>query len=220
MKQSLFSRRTFITSAFLALPACGENGIGRNLVTAFQLATVGLPGPTITRATVDSIPYASIAARIGKGPRSLLVLWEQTAEGLLWLSADGVGITTHRGRIVKTVGLENNLRRTVSLRGDPIGSPLLAANTSTRLLDLEPDGPFELAVESQYRIVGRRTISVTEIDFDTVLIIEDCRAKTLNWEFSNRYWADPADGFIWRSEQFVLPSLPVFEIEVLKPAAA
>ncbi len=220
---STYSRRNFLAGSLgLAVSACGENPIGRDLMTAFQYATTGLPGPEITRELVDAIPYASLAAKIGRGPRSLLVLWDAKAEGLMWLSADNVAIVTRNGRVVRTAGLPENLSTTQFLDPDPLqaGAKNIAANREPRrrLIDFEPDGKYGVEIVSTSRVIGPRQIDITSITFDTILIEERCRASFLNWSFSNKYWLDPVDGFVWRSEQHVSPNIPIFTLEVLKPA--
>ena len=35
--------------------------------------------------------------------------------------------------------------------------------------------------------------------------------------FANTYWADPATGFVWKSEQWVGPRLEPMTVEVVRP---
>ena len=221
MTQLKVSRRHFVFGG-LALAGCGESNLARTVVDAYQLAIVGRPNVPISRSTVTSLPYASIAAKIGKGPRSLLILWRQEGDDLHWLSADDAAIVTRKGRIVKTAGLPETLLETRSRAADPVGAGLKSGTQSpiyVREIDLSPPPQFGLLIESKIREIGPRTISIADIDFDTVLFYEHCTAQTLNWSFTNRYWVDPVDGFVWRSKQTIARGFPPIEIDILKPAA-
>ena len=47
------------------------------------------------------------------------------------------------------------------------------------------------------------------------LVEEEIINIQLGWKVLNRYWLDE-NGFIWKSDQFISPRLPKFEIEVTK----
>jgi len=94
------------------------------------------------------------------------------------------------------------------------------ARSYLRALDFPEQQLYGVEVESTFELIGEDTITITEIEFDTIVISERCKSRSLNWSFTNRYWLDPADGFVWRSEQMVTPDLPKFVIEVLKPPVA
>jgi hypothetical protein len=128
---------------------------------------------------------------------------------------------TRAGRVVKTAGLPETMRDTKSIRPDPLAVGLNspeALRTFTRIVEM--DAPlYEMEISSHFELIGPRKITIAEIEFDTILYEEDCTAKTLNWTFKNRYWVDPADGFVWRSEQTIARSFPSIELEIFKPPA-
>lgn len=222
LKTQLKVTRRHVVFGGLALAGCGENKLARTVVDAYRLTIVGQPDVPISRSTVSNLPYASIAAKIGKGPRSLLILWRQDRDDLHWLSADDVAIVTRRGRVVKTAGLPETMRETRFSPRDPVADgikPTDSGRTFTRELDLDPPPQFGLLVDSRFEEIGRRTITIAEIQFETLLFREHCVAKTLNWAFTNTYWIDPFDGFVWRSEQTIARGFPPITIEILKPAA-
>jgi hypothetical protein len=195
--------------------------MARTVVDAFRISVLGHPNVPIKRSTVSSLPYASIGAKIGKGPRSLLILWREDRKDLHWLSADNAAIVTRNGRVVKTAGLPENLRDTRSVGQDPLATGLVSEGAPTNYRRVvETDAPtYDLEIQSRFERIGARQITIAEIEFDTILYEEECAAKTVNWSFRNRYWVDPADGFVWRSQQAIARSFPQIEIEVLKPPA-
>jgi hypothetical protein len=218
----LISRRAFVAGAAAALAGCGDSELARTVVDAYRLTVIGHPDTQIDRDTVTNIQFASIAAKIGKGPRSLLILWRIERNDLHWLSADSAAVVTRHGRVVKTAGFPENLTDTRSSMRDPVELGLhKPANLGRFARQIDLDGParYGVQIQSTFEPLGPRQISIAEIDFDTVVVRERCTATTLNWSFTNDYWVDPADGFVWRSRQTIARGFPPIIIEILKPAA-
>ena len=207
----------------LCVAGCGTSNVAETVITAYRFAVSGQSGPLIDRETVSSLPYASIAAKIGKGPRSLLILWRQDRGELHWLSADGAAVVTKNGRVVKTAGLPETIRETGFLAPDPLEAGLHEASSfavGRREIELEVEGTRQrVFVDSTFRRIRPRRIEITEVELDTILVEEHCRATEISWKFQNRYWVDPFDGFVWRSEQTIARSFDQIMIEILKPAS-
>jgi hypothetical protein len=167
------------------------------------------------------MPYAALWARIGKGPRSMLVLAEKDGEELRWLSADKAMLVTRRGRIIRTAGLTGDLSGTRFPSGDVVGR--IPADMSgvplERLIDLQSQFRYGTPVVSVFVVEEPETIEILDRRYDTVRVIESCRCAQLDWTFSNTWWIDRQTGFVWKSLQWVTPDMPVFEVAVLKPAA-
>ena len=193
-----------------------------NAVDALKLAVRGPPDPRIRRAAITKLPYATITAKIGKGPRAMLVLARYDGPDLHWISSDRVVIVTRHGRVVKTAGFPEDLKDTRAFREDPVASGLHRIERPlkfVRYLDLDRDRRYALPIHSTFETVGKERIRIVEIEFETVLVRERNQAQTINWDFENLYWADVFDGFAWKSRQHIARSLPPVDIEVLKPAA-
>ncbi|MEQ8247485.1 MAG: YjbF family lipoprotein [Alphaproteobacteria bacterium] len=189
------------------------------MVGAIKLTAFGQPDVPISRDLVNQVPYASIAAKIGRGPRSLLVLWRTERTELHWLSADGVAIVTSGGRVVRTAGLPESIRSTIFQEPDPVSTGLhLESNrvSASREVDLAPDGVTTWT--SNFRLVGPKKIAIADIDFETILVREHVKVLGTNWNIQNLFWVDPVDGFVWRSRQTIARTFPPIEIDVLKPA--
>lgn len=219
MNDRILSRRHVVTClAALGVSACGENRLGSNVVRAIQLTTTGMPSPEISRERVNNLPYASIAANIGKGPRTLLILWRTERDDQHWLAADGVAVVTRGGRVVKTAGLPANLRESLPIGQDPLAKGLqdvTASVNAARIVDT--DDAYGTRIDSTFEALGPATISIAEINFETLVFRETNRVLHLNWAFENMYWVDPADGFTWKSRQYFSRAYPPLEIEILKP---
>lgn len=191
------------------------------VVEAFRLSVKGFPDTPISRDSIAKLPYATISAKIGKGPKSILVLWRVQRDEQHWLSADDAVVVTRQGRVVRTVGFPENIVASRTLPEDPLSPGLLSAGLNrnyVRLLELSLEGRRSVLLNSSFEIVGPKTIEIIEIEFETILVRERNIAREENWEFENLFWVDPADGFVWKSVQHIARTFPPIEIEVLKPA--
>jgi hypothetical protein len=208
--------------AGLCLSGCAYSPFARLTGDSLREAIRGLPDVPLTREQINDLPYATLAAKVGKGPRSLLVLGSYEGEDLHWVSADRGVLVTRRGRVMKTVGFSQNLWHTETLGEDPVGRqdiPWHEGISSKRLLDIVPENYFSIPVHSTFQGVGEETIEILSLRFPTLVIREQCTAPLLKWRFENQYWADRNSGFIWRSRQHFVPALPPVFMEILKPAA-
>ena len=207
--------------AFLT-SGCGVKPVLRNVYDAARFLTVGMPDVEITRAIVDQSPYASISAKVGKGPRSLLILGRYDGNDLHWLSADNATVVTRGGRVVKTSGFPENIKATQYLDADPVARQLHLSDAPrgfSRSVDIDADNRYGLVLDSEFEKRGEIEITIAELNLRTVLVEEVNKARTINWNFSNYYWVDVFDGFVWKSIQYITRSFPPIEIEILKPAA-
>lgn len=207
--------------AFMSLPACTQSQVYPNLGRALRYVTRGLPDTPISREAIGQSPYAYISGKIGRGPRSILVLWDTDETDLLWLSADNVAIVTRFGRVVKTAGLPQELVHTSFLGSDPLFDVARTGNAAVaqRSLDFQADKVLTtLIVQSSLSNVGRERISIEGIEFDTIRVREENIAVGTSWSFTNTFWVDPIDPIVWRSEQHISRTFPPIQVDTLKPS--
>ena len=74
-------------------------------------------------------------------------------------------------------------------------------------------------IEGVFEEVGRETVEILELQFDTRVFREKCTARDLDWKFTNTYWVDPENGIIWKSRQHTHPDLPALDLDILKPSS-
>jgi hypothetical protein len=216
------SRRSILLGGLASiLTGCVESPVIVNAFEALKYSIVGFPDVPIKREAISKIPYASISAKIGIGPRSILILWRRENDDLHWISADRVVVVTRHGRVVKTFGLPENMKNTQELGADPVNRTLHLAKgqpTFNRSVDLDVDNRYSIPIESVFEVVGAREITIAELKIKTILIVERNTARTVNWSFTNYFWVDAFDGFVWKSRQHIARNFDPIEIEVLKPA--
>jgi hypothetical protein len=225
-KVTKISKVYFASAMLLTLGGCAELPLVANAAEAITYAVIGAPDSEINRDLVNSIPYASISAKIGSGPRSFLVLGKLENGLEHWFSADNAVIVTRNGRIVQTAGFPENLRNTSFTGHDPVNRLLHKKRYSSnkmplafmRLMDIDVENRFGVPIRSKFEILGPNEIEIAGVNVKTVLVKESNIAFTINWSFTNYYWVDAFDGYIWKSRQHVARSFPPIEIEILKPA--
>jgi hypothetical protein len=214
------ARRTLLTGmAGAALSACGDSSM-KGGVQYIKEGLFGAGDLPMSRADIEKVPYASIAVRLARGPQAFVVLGSYQGQDLLWVTADRQVIATRRGRIVQTVGFDENLAHTAYLTADPLGTPLAVTATPVcrRQIDLAPSNLFDLPVESRFAYQGQEDLTILEATHQTHVWSETGAAESVDWSFTNTHWIDVETGYVWKSRQIIGPDQPVMEIVVLRPA--
>ena len=66
-----------------------------------------------------------------------------------------------------------------------------------------------LRVEISAKVIGNQRIKIHQDYKDLILVEERLVSKKINWKKTNRYWVDPENFFVWKSEQNISPKLPM-----------
>ncbi len=212
-QRGLTRRATLFGGCGLLLSACTAS------LQDVRYVIRGPEGSQITRAQVDSLPYATVAAKLGRGPRFVGILGKAEGNDLHWNAVSTV-LVTRRGRVIRTVGLSANLTRTELVDQDPVSGLVDIEQfpvAARRLVDFGPPYRFNVMVEGVFEEVGRETVEILELQFDTRVFREKCTARDVDWKFTNTYWVDPENGINWKSRQHIHPDLPALDLDILKP---
>ena len=166
----------------------------------------------ISIEVIENIPYASALIKIGKGPEGLMILESKTKGIESWITADGVNILIKDGRIIRTFGLDNNL--TTLVYPSIIN---LTKGSNTYNFYYSYDEPFlnDLKVEVNRVFRGKEIVNIMGNDKGLNLREENIYSKKIRWKGKNKFWSDK-DGYVRKSQQYISPKLPVFQIEVTK----
>ena len=194
------------------------NNIAPGYIDTFRSiknAVTGYESDFITRELIDNIPYASITLEIGKGPKGLLILESIENDKFYWISADSIYLVIKDGRIIKTEGLNNNLREVIYPRTN--FKKILTNKSEQFNMYYSFTNPElnNLELEVNYRVLGNEQIEILNKYMDLTLVEEEVSNRKLGWKFINKYWLDE-NYFVWKSRQYINPLIPVFNIEVTK----
>lgn len=170
-----------------------------------------------TAESVAASPYYQLQANGPEG-EAILVLGKVEDGRLGWYGRGDDIVFTRDGMLIKTVGLPENLDAT-ALEGaeNPFASGLqhvTAPQSYTRTMDWSPG--------YRYGVVMQATLSPGAMDDITILGVRhhvrryDEQLSGPAGSFTNHYWVDPADGFIWKSRQYVAPGFAL-ELIQLRP---
>jgi hypothetical protein len=174
----------------------------------------------ISRDTAAGIPYATLGYRVGGSPEALLILATQNGDDLLWTSSAHVTFHTVSGRLQRTVGLEHDLTASNPAGTSALPPPsaaLRAPFSSKRIQDFADINVYSVSVNCIAVARGQETVTILGTRLKTRRVEENCASPALNWRFTDNYWVDPDNGFVWRSRQHIHPKADVVNIEVLRP---
>lgn len=220
--QTNMNRRRFLqfaTAPFI-LNGCANSPLGQTMASISEI-TIG------NRASIDphyvnNLPYASVLVSRANKQKVLLILGKVEGQQLHWVSTEKSVLITQGGRIVQTVGLEENLVKTSFLAHEHISetqadNPTLDMPLTThRTIDLQPGNRFGIVVQTRTKSLGKDKVTILSKEHLTTLVEEQCEARDLQWTFKNLFWLGE-DGVAWKSLQHIAPKQPPITIEVTKP---
>jgi hypothetical protein len=163
-----------------------------------------------------AVPYASMGVRVGGSNQIMLVLATSSDGEELWTSAAQIAITTRKGRIVRTAGLQHNIS---GYQERPGTSTSDGVPVSRWIADFTDIGLYAVPIACKVLPPKDDTITILNKEIRTKRVDERCKSESerLDWSFTNRFWLDERTGFTWRSRQWVSPKLGAIEIDILRP---
>ena len=213
--------KLFLIYLLIILSSCSS--IERNRIapgyseaySAVKNVLFGYDPMLISNDTISSIPYASLILKIGKGPEGLLILQSKENHNESWVSSDGALFVINRGKITKTAGIENNLKRL--LYSDESITQNLDNNKNTYLAYYSYDSPplIDLRVEAKLINKGKERTKLRFGERELNLIEEHITNQQIGWRAVNKYWIDDQN-YVWKSEQSISPRLPTIYYEITK----
>ncbi len=179
-------------------------------------AIFGFEDSSITRELVNNIPYASQTLKIGKGPKGLMILESINKDEMVWISADPIFLVTKNGRIIKTEGLENDLKGIIYPRLS-FEEILEKTPTSSLTTYYSYDNPelYNLDLKIRYFVQAKEEVFILNTKYNLTLVEEVVSNDEMGWKFKNLYWLDE-NFYVWKSQQTINPKMPEFNIEVTK----
>ena len=169
-----------------------------------------------TAASVAAEPYYQLQVQAPDGDAILLLA---SVQGDLqgWFGPDGQAVFLRHGVLVKTVGLEANLDHVAFDGGDPFAAGLQHVQAPVayrRVLDWSPG--YRYGISAVVQLEPKDVENVEILGEVHRLRRYDEHVRADGFDVTNRYWVDPADGFIWKSRQHVAPG-QTLELIQLRP---
>jgi hypothetical protein len=198
------------------LNSCSSNSVYREL---FEGVSLLFSSPKdLTDEQIESVPYASMQARIGKTPNTLIVLEQVNNDIFKWTSSNLIKIYTKKGFIVRFSGLGNELENIDLDPKHPVNSGIFEINNSNELTSFYTfDNPklFRLPVKTKFSFLREEEITILGEVFRTKVFAEESSDNLINWRFRNLYWVDDYN-YIIKSKQHFTPRNPAINLKVTK----
>ena len=195
------------TYAGLAWLLAGCNPLMQASLDTFRAAVGGPPPLVLSQAQVDAVPFPQIKVTTVSG-EGVMALIRQRDDLQFWVASGKQVLLLRDGLVVRTVGLGADLDGTRWQGRSPFQQGLHRVPDgyrSTRQIDVVDGYRLGVTVHSRMTRKGLESVEVLDKPYALLRVDEDIEAP--GFHARNRYWVDPADGFIVQSEQHLTPDL-------------
>lgn len=203
----------------LLLQGCTQTQKGMG--ETFRLAFFGADNIQMTNEQIENLPYASLYLRINGGQQLFVVLGYNENGQQKWITRDRAMLVIEHGRLVKTLGLAENLNQVSNLQHDPLRGALHLSEGAiwSRILRWTENGQaradtatsrFTQGKDEVLQLAGRPV--ACHIWQEEVSLAEN----GASWR--NTFWVDASSGQIRRSQQTLGADALSIDITILKPA--
>lgn len=168
-----------------------------------------------TAESVSALPYFQMQVNAPTG-QAILVLAKVEDGRLGWYGGQHDIVFTRNGVLVKTVGLPQNLDSQSLGQGEPFDNGLQNVRGPvdyTRRMDWSPGYRYGIDLRGHIEPRGEETVTILGQPHQLLRYDEQLTVVSTGQRMDNRYWVDPSDGFIWRSQQHVAPG---FSLELIQ----
>lgn len=203
----------------LLLQACTQTQNG--MIDTAKLAISGPRDIELSNSQVAELPYASLYMRLNGGQRIFVVLGYDEQGQQKWVTRDRAMLVTQHGRLVKTLGLADNLRMVNNLQADPLALGLKMSDGMrwTRTLGWTENGHYRAdTASSQF---SREPDVVLQIAGNAVpcrVWREQVTMAVSGKSWQNTFWIDNQTGQVRQSSQALGADYFTVETTILKPA--
>jgi hypothetical protein len=195
----------------------GCSAVSRGSLETVRLAVHG-DKVSPTAASVAATPYFQLQVNT-PAAQAILILANVETGRLGWYGGGHDIVFTRDGLVVKTVGLPQNLDDSAFAANNPFQAGLQHLHAPldyTRRMDWSPDYRYGVVVQAHLQPKSLEDIEILGTVHRLQRFDEELVVPALGTRMTNHYWVDPADGFIWKSKQYVAPGFPL-ELIQLRP---
>lgn len=200
----------------LGLHGCTD--LSHSAIDTMKLATQRQVSAEPTAAEVAAKPYYQLEVTSPQG-RAVMILGNLDGHREAWYDAHHAVVFIEHGRIVQTVGLEQNLDGLQLPGNDPFARGLQTLRAPVDYsfsMDWSPGYRYGVHVDARLIPAGSEQITILGNAHQVLRVDEQINAPAAHYRATNHYWVDPQDGFVWKSEQQVAPGL-MLQLVQLRP---
>jgi hypothetical protein len=191
-----------------------------------KLAFAETPDAQMSLAEVQQSTVDVISVKRGERAKAIMALAYLENAQHKWISNDKAMLVMEKGRIVRTLGLSENLLYLADTHADPL--KVLPFNTQKtqwrRAADYSGD-QYAHPLESTFTPGESQTLAALSLNIDTLMFIENVTYLApanyirVNRNWQNNYWYDKQSGELIKSIQRVSPLAEPLEIIYLSRIA-
>lgn len=210
--------RLLLVGTLLLAGLQGCSDLSRSSLQAARATIKRHPRVEPTAAEVAAKPYFQMQT-ISREGSAVLILGNVDGTREAWYGAHDVVLFISEGRIVQTTGLSQNLQHLQLPAGNPFARGLQTAATPDDYqltMDWAPGYRYGVQVQAHLVAAGKETIDILGTPHAVLRFDEQLSAPATGFRATNHYWVDPADGFVWKSQQTVAPGITLSLLQ-LKP---
>ncbi len=216
----------------VALAGCGSGGtdpiLGAALDEASDLLPLpgrkepepAAPGRPITRADIARSNTAAIWARLEGDPApTLMYAVASNRGGVTFMSGFRQAVVIRGSLVSGTRGMGTNLMAAWSEGRDPLVAATPPASWPARVVrhyEFPSDAPegVVMTFDCRFERGAAAEMTILEVRHVGVEISETCTGPA--GTFENLHFAD-ASGAVWRSLQWIGPTMPLIDVQVVEP---
>lgn len=182
-----------------------------NLLLTLQASRQKPATFTPTKASVAALPYFQIFLETSRFGSAILVLAYERQNGEFWATSSGQILRLVHGQVRGSIGFpDENLDNLRVVSADPFAAGLQNLKTTQNLeyrADWLPADRYGITIKSELTPKMLEKIEILEEEKTLLQIEERFSAVEVNFSGVNYYWVDPQDGFVFRTEQSLTPTL-------------
>lgn len=205
--------------SLLFLSACTQKF--KDTFSTVNASVNSLTDVTLSEDELKKFPYDSAYVSLNDSRRILMALAlieENTlnnSQRLKWVSADNFMLITEKGRIVKTLGFDDNLMAITSENSVNLPAPSIKANKWIAYYDWMPSYRYQFTAEINSSLNQQQTIGLSSWSLDTQHVEEKINFSELNSNFTNHYWLNQ-NGKVIKTIQYLGPNMDKIEMSFVK----
>jgi hypothetical protein len=221
--------KTFQLSILILMFSCGCSGTYHAYYQTLKIAFAEQKNAEITSLEVQQSKIDVISVKRGERPTAIMALAYLENDQHKWVSNDNAMLIMEKGRIIRTLGLEENLLHSSNTDIDPLKSLPTHPNdkpkqqTWSRIVDRTGD-EYGYPIESIFSQASPDTIQALSLNIEAILYVETMNYKApanylrFNNSWQNYFWYTKS-GELIKSIQKVSPLSESLEITYLSRIA-
>ena len=221
--------KTFLLSAMILMFTCSCSGTYHAYYQTLQIALSEPEDAQVTLIKVQQSEIDIISVKRGERPSAIMALAYLENEQHKWVSGDNAMLIMEKGRIIRTLGLRENLLYLSNTELDPLKSLPLTFNsepkglTWSRMADKTGD-EYGYPISSVFNQTSPDKLKVLGLNIETTLYIETLTYEVpanylqLNKSWKNYFWYEKSGKMI-KSIQKTSPLSESLEITYLSRIA-